>query len=61
LEESIRNRLGNKFKRNDFGKEEEIGDYLSVSPHRRRNGEEEEMYLFRELCYSKLAFARESQ
>jgi hypothetical protein len=59
LEDSVGHCLGKKFKSNDFGKKEEIGYVLSVSPHRKRNGGEEKKVLFRELCYSELA--RESQ
>lgn len=44
-----------------FGKKEEIGDSLSISLHRKRNREEEKMFLFRELCYSKLVYTRESR
>jgi hypothetical protein len=45
LEDIIGNGLENKFNSNDFGKKEEIGYFLFVSPHRKRNGEE--MFLFR--------------
>lgn len=53
--------LEKKFKNNDLEKKEEIRYFLPVSPHRKRNGEEEEMFLFRELCYLELAYARDSK